>query len=165
LRAVYLSAATVLALAAGAWAQTPVPVPASVLPAPAPTVVGPVVSGPVVSGAAAGDCCLSKCARTPCTPEVKPVFKTVYATTTREFCVPSCSLFGHFLSKCGLADDCEECGGGETYCKTLLVKKLVPKCEEGCGACKTPAPPPVVVVAPVPVVPVAPVVPTVPAKR
>jgi hypothetical protein len=89
---------------------------------------------------------------------VKPVFKTVYATTTREFCVPSCSLLDHLLSTCGLADDCEECGGGETHTRTLLVKKLVPKCEEACGTCKTPAPPPVVV-APLPVVP------TVPAKR
>jgi hypothetical protein len=140
-----------LAFAAGAVGQSPGPVAAPpVLPSPAPITTGATITGSVPGGAVVSDCCLTtKCPRVPCTPEVKPVYKTVYGTTCREFCVPTCSLLDHLLSKCGLTHDGGECGG-ETRTKTLLVKKLVPKCEEGCDSCQAPAPPPVVLPAPPP---------------
>ena len=131
MRSLFLSAAIGLIAAAGATAQPPPPAATPVI------VGGTVVSGPVLVEMPAKVTCLpGKCDRPPCTPETKSAKKTVYTTVTREFCVPSRSLFDVILAKCGMADDCDG-PSGETRTKTLLVKKQVPKCVEACETCKT----------------------------
>jgi len=145
LRSIILSAAVCLCTAAASPAQAPTPVVPVTPTLPDPALV---VSGPDIGG----HCLQSKCCGgAPCTPEVKVVKKTVYSCVSREYCLPTCSLFSQLMKCCGMADDCD-CSTGETRTKTLLVKKLVPKCDEGCGTCLTPAPSPPVVVAPMPVV-------------
>jgi hypothetical protein len=69
-----------------------------------------------------------KCNQGPCVPEFKPKTKVIYSTICREYCQPERSLIDCILAKCGLDDDCEESSGVKRS-KTLLVKKVVPKCE------------------------------------
>jgi hypothetical protein len=126
-RAMFLSAAACLFAATAAPAQTPAPVAP---PQGVPTVAGPVQTG---GTCLTGGCLFGKCEPCkPCTPVFAPAKKTVYATVTREYCQPCCSFCDLLWKKCGLADDCEAAPTGETRTKTLLVKKLVPKCDEGC---------------------------------
>jgi hypothetical protein len=95
-------------------------------PAPPPAIVelpNPVPVGVPYQG---GIC--QKCPQVPCVPEVKPKTKVIYSSVCREYCQPERSCLDCLLSQCGLSDDCEE-AGGVTRSKTLLVKKVVPKCE------------------------------------
>src|SRR5262245_57291021 len=95
-------------------------------PAPPPAIVelpNPIPVGVPYSG---GHC--DKCAQVPCVPEVKPKTKVIYSSVCREYCQPDRSCLDCILSKCGLSDDCDE-AGGVTRSKTLLIKKVVPKCE------------------------------------
>jgi hypothetical protein len=74
-----------------------------------------------------------KCPQVPCIPEVKPKTKVIYSSVCREYCQADRSLLDLILSKCGLSDDCDD-AGGISRSKTLLVKKVVPKCEPApCG--------------------------------
>ncbi|HJZ90481.1 MAG TPA: hypothetical protein VKE40_06380 [Gemmataceae bacterium] len=130
MRSMFLSAAACLFAATTALAQPPV---ATLPPTGLPMVSGPVQ--PVGATSAVGSCFTGKCGHgAPCTPEFKPGKKTVYSTVTRDICLPSRSFCDILLKKCCLSDDCESAPTGETRTKTLLVKKLVPNCDEGCCA-------------------------------
>jgi len=124
-----LSAAACLFAASAALAQTPAP-------AGLPTAVSPMQpgSGTCLTGTCLGGCRLfGKCEPgKPCTPVYLPTKKTVYSTVTREYCLANRSLCDLLMWKCGMVDDCENAPTGETRTKTLLVKKLVPKCDDGC---------------------------------
>jgi len=136
LRSILLSAAALLCAATMSLAQSPPPA-APILPEPVPVVGATVVSGSCLTGKCAGGA--------PCVPEVKPAKKTVYSTVTREYCLPTHSFFDSLMKCCGMGDDCDG-PTGETRTKTLLVKKQVPKCEQGCGTCKTGMPATTVIV-------------------
>ena len=129
MRLMFVSAAACLFTATAALAQMPVP--------NAPPSEPLMVSGPVQPAACApcviSPCVLGKCEHgKPCTPVVTLAKKTVYSTVTREYCQPCRSFCDLVLRKCGLQEDCETGPTGETRSKTLLVKKLIPKCDEGC---------------------------------
>jgi hypothetical protein len=141
-RSMIVSAAACLLAATAALAQAPAPVAP---PAGAPVVVGPVqpgngtcttgtcLTGGCLSGCLSGNCLFSKSEPCkPCTPVYAPAKKTVYSTVTREYCLANRSICDLLMRKCGMVDDCENAPTGETRTKTLLVKKLVPKCDEGC---------------------------------
>jgi hypothetical protein len=132
-RSKFLSVAACLFAATAALAQTPAPT--------APTSGTLIVSGPVqpsggmctTGNCLTGTCLFSKCEPgKPCTPVYAPAKKTVYSTVTREYCLANRSICDLLMRMCGMVDDCENAPTGETRTKTLLVKKLVPKCEEGC---------------------------------
>ena len=129
MRLMFASAAACLFTATAGLAQMPVPT--------APPREPLIVSGPVQPAECApcviSSCVLGKCEHgKPCTPVVTLAKKTVYSTVTREYCQPSRSFCDILMRKCGLVDDCETGETGETRTKTLLVKKLAPKCDEGC---------------------------------
>jgi hypothetical protein len=69
-----------------------------------------------------------KCNQEPCVPEFKPKTRVLYSTVCREYCLPERSFIDLILAKCGLDDECDEAEGVK-HSKTLLVKKVVPKCE------------------------------------
>lgn len=128
MRSMLLPAVACLFAVTAARAQLPAPVAP---PAGVPIVAGPVQ--PVGGTCGTGTCLFSKCEPgRPCTPVLTPAKKTVYSAVTREYCQPSRSFCDILLRKCGLVDDCQTAETGETRTKTLLVKKLVPKCDEGC---------------------------------
>src|SRR5262249_37496134 len=142
-RSMILSAAACLLAATASVAQTPAP---ANLPAGVPIVAGPVqpvsgTSGTCMTGSSclSGGCLTGNCLFgkgepcKACTPVYAPAKKTVYASVTREYCLANRSLCDMLMRKCGMADDCEA-PTGETRTKTLLVKKIVPKCDEG-GCC------------------------------
>jgi hypothetical protein len=131
-RSTFLSAGVIcLSTATFALAQAPGAVP---LPPPSPLLMS-VPSYPLPSSPTG--CLTNKCAteKPCCTPEVKPAKKTVYSSVTREYCLPTRSILDTLLAKCGLSDECEG-PVGEPHTKTLLVKKVVTKCEE--PACAVP---------------------------
>jgi hypothetical protein len=92
------------------------------------------MSGSCLSGGClSGNCLFNKTEPCkPCTPVYAPAKKTVYSAVTREYCLANRSICDLLMRKCGMVDDCENAPTGETRTKTLLVKKLVPKCDEGC---------------------------------
>jgi len=133
-----LSAAACLLAATAVLAQAPAPAAPA---AGAPIVVSPAqptngtcgISSCLTGTCFSGNCLFSKsepCKA--CTPVYAPAKKTVYSTVTREYCLANRSICDLIMRKCGMADDCENAPTGETRTKTLLVKKLVPKCDEGC---------------------------------
>lgn len=104
---------------------------------PAPKPIAPAMPLPTMSSMQLMDLpsptlvgvpCKTTCHEKNCVPELKPKTRVVYSTVCRDYCLPSRSLVDLVLAKCGISDDCDE-ATGETRTKTLLVKKVVPKCD------------------------------------
>jgi hypothetical protein len=143
-----LPAPTRGSFATGSDVLPPKPVPAAPLSpaiaAPQPVIMELPNPVPIGVPCKAGVC--QKCTHEPCVPEFKPKTKVVYSTVCREYCLPERSLIDLIMAKCGMDDDCDEAEGVKRT-KTLLVKKVVPKCESvPCGpvngAMILPPPPP-----------------------
>jgi hypothetical protein len=62
-----------------------------------------------------------------CVVEPRPTTNVVYGSACREFCLPDCSLLGLIRKCCGGCAACD-CGGVRT--RNVLIKKVVPGCDE-----------------------------------